>query len=231
VFQDPLEAEGSVQVEESELEAASFSVIDDQNMREIFVQEASGNLMKIATQLSAGDLYIAEDDVISISIHTLLGNARTLGLTDIADAYEKAEHLCIAKQDSAEAVTAGERRALSSLTDATARCVDNMQDQSPYFIRDAEEWHALSAELQARLHDAKPSFASVIDEDDDSEVLELSDDDLIDIEIEDGQSIEFDDDLELDDKLLLEGLSLSEMSINDIGEEPQLEQEPQLRNQ
>jgi len=65
---------------DGDVETSSFSIINDQSMREIFIQEAQVNLSKISDKLAQdGVMTVVDDDVMSISIHTLLGNAKTLG--------------------------------------------------------------------------------------------------------------------------------------------------------
>ena len=95
--EDSLKVDEDGKVAEEEIEAQSFSIIHNSEMRAIFAQEAMNKLKKIDELLEKSPLKVQEDDELSISLHTLLGNARTLGLEDLADAYNSAEHMCCSR--------------------------------------------------------------------------------------------------------------------------------------
>ena len=192
-----VEAEEKLSVDTLDgVETASFSIINDKSMREVFVQEAQVNLAKISDQIDQGLSHIVEDDVTSISIHTLLGNAKTLGLDDLADAYNKAEDLCLIKQESGAEVTNAEKAAFASLIQATKKCIETSIDEEPYFIRDEQEWSKISEDLQDVL-DRQPNLLVNVDLDD-IEIDLDADTDLVEVESFEQDSIEsLSDDIEL----------------------------------
>ena len=151
------EAESHTAEEEIETDSTSFSVIDDQQMREVFVQEAKSNLGIIGEQLARDKLLVDEDDPLSRSVHTLFGNARTLGLEEIAEAFGKAERICQQKQQSGEEMSSIERVVLSDLLTLTHNCVKEVKNEAPYFPIEASDWEKIDHDLQLVL-DQELSF-------------------------------------------------------------------------
>jgi len=143
--------------------STSFSVLDNPEVRDVFMQEANANLAKIVEQLSIDPLFIKPDDVISISIHTLLGNARTMGLNDIADAFNLAELLCLEKHENETKLEVPERQAINDLVQAMQDSLETHQQEAPYFLRDQNVWSGVSDNLQSALD----SQSSTVPEQDD----------------------------------------------------------------
>jgi len=129
--------------------SVSFSVIDDPQMRDVFAHEVENNLQKIREQLEIESIVISEDDVLSISIHTVLGNARTMELTPIANAYDAAERLCLSRQLSNLPLSDGEKATLNALVKETQDCIVNRQDVEPYFRFNHAAWSSFKVDLEA----------------------------------------------------------------------------------
>lgn len=138
-----------------EATTASFSVIDDEEMRQVFVKEAKANIDNIEKNLKREPIEIGEDDPLSISIHTLLGNSRTLGLNSIASAFEEAEKICLCKAESHQAFTAEEVISFNELVVLTKACIESESNQEPYFIVDDHSWNAVAEKLEVLADSAK----------------------------------------------------------------------------
>ena len=146
----------------------SFEITNGAQMRNVFLQEASANLNAIATQLEKPTLEIQRDDVISIAIHTLVGNALTMGLNHVAEVFALAEQLCINKQQSALPITYAEHQIFNKLVVAMRACLSNQQDTTPYFSYDTDSWNEIAEQLRGVLPrqvraEAMPSDASTRD--------------------------------------------------------------------
>lgn len=149
--------------------SASFAVIDDKNMRDVFVAEVSKNLLVLNQCLGQQPLNINSDEKFFIALHTLLGNVRTLGLMPLSRVYELADDWCEKKRESDAEVTERERLALSEIITLTQSTVNNMVDIEPYFIVDETQWNLLERDF-AEIH---ATLAS------ESETPERSNDDLL----------------------------------------------------
>ena len=208
-----------------DIETSSFSIINDKSMREIFIQEAKVNLSKISDKLTQdGVMNVVDDDVMSISIHTLLGNAKTLGLADVANAYAKAEDLCLIKKETGAEITVSEREAINALVVATQQCIDEPLDEEPYFVRDTEQWHQVSSDLQVAL-DKQPNLLkgggfedSLIELDSELIVVDETEDQVIDVDSSAEPRIEFEEELSG-----IDGHSINIEEVVIDSEEPQIE--------
>ncbi|MFT7526314.1 MAG: chemosensory pili system protein ChpA (sensor histidine kinase/response regulator) [Arenicella sp.] len=136
---------------EFDLDSVSFSVIEDPAMRQVFIDEVKTNLSTVSEQLSIDPLMIVEDDALSIAVHTLQGNARTLGLDEVADAYVKAEVLCQLKLESGLELFPNERVFLRRLLTITHDCITHAGDIAPYFPVDSSQWAKVSEHLQGAI--------------------------------------------------------------------------------
>jgi len=203
-----------------ELESQSFSVIHNAEMRSIFAQEALIKLNKIDELLKHEPLEIREDDDLSIALHTLLGNARTLELSNLAKAYGTAENLCLLKQENGKAINDQERATLSALVAETRRGIQNGQDEEPYYDWDAPTWEKLTAELQAAVEAEQAlSLYSSTDLETVEETAAVEEPSEVELDLQDTDAIEIDDDLleiELSDGELVEDLEIGEGDDFDI---------------
>ncbi len=222
----------------SELEAKSVadSLINDPETREIFIQEAHTNLDRIDQELSKDLILFGDDKMLSISIHTLLGNSRTLGLVDVAAAYASAENLCQAKSENGTSITEGEHALLSSLLNQSREGFVDPLDGYPYYKWDISAFKniqdGLDAAVQAELDSQikANSHAPSSDElpandlrlDDNLLVLDgdsIADfDDLVNdevIELDQANADDFDIELDVDDIIELD-ISDDDLSITDI---------------
>ena len=175
--------------ESPSIEAASFSVIDDVQMREVFRTEAKSHLAQIRQSLGQKAASITEDDALSISIHTFLGNARTLELTSVANAYQMAETFCQTKQELKTPLSEQENGCLSDLLEATDALIDSESDEAPYYHVDEENWSAITSRLDYCNQQAPSN-------------------------IELNHELELDDDLELDELNITE-IEVSEIELSD----------------
>ena len=151
---EPSETETSFDIydnDQIEAESVSFSVIDDPQMREVFALEADNNLRIIRERLEMDPIVVEEDDALSISIHTLLGNARTLELVAVAKAYDAAERLCFARQASGAPLSGPEKTLLSTLIEETQSCVNQRQEIEPYFQFTHALWSSIAQGLETAI--------------------------------------------------------------------------------
>ncbi|MEO0367581.1 MAG: Hpt domain-containing protein, partial [Pseudomonadota bacterium] len=234
-------------IADSEIESdyLSFSVIEDVAMRKVFVEEASASIQDIRDLVAQPDRAYGTDDELSIKLHTLLGNARTLGLSALATAFHEAEELCSVRHRSAEVVSAADRALFTELTDLTDDVLKSEQSDDPYFTVDTEAWQAVSQgfkqaqevvpernndaldleslnielELLSDLDSQEPEFEEL--ESQESEALKSANDDE---ELVDAQSLlqpETDSELEV----LSDELEQIEESIAQFKKEQKLERE------
>ncbi len=182
------------------IEEQSFSIIHNPEMREVFANEAMQNLEKLDAELKQDSLVVVPDDVVSISIHTLLGNARTLGITDIADAYDAAENLCMLKQQSGLPLDEQAKLSLATLIEISRRAIYEEVQQEPYYKTDSDEWAFITKELQ-KCCDQESELIGLPNIESDAADVSLNDEillDLQDIDLDLGvQSLDLDDELDL----------------------------------
>ncbi len=172
---------------ELEPQSVTSSLINDPEVRQVFVSEAEEKLAMIATELAKDDVSFSPEAPLSIAIHTLLGNARTLDLKDIASAYECAEDLCQAKQQNASSITDAEREQITSLVAESAKGLENRSEEFPFYDWDLDAFEAvvlklkesLDSELNTKINEAAEA-ASINEE----TLAEFNLDDLDDIELE-----------------------------------------------
>ena len=171
--------------EEIEVVTSSFSVVEDPQMREIFTLEARTHLSTMSDELTKHPLLIEDDDRLSIAIHTLLGNARTLGYDQVAAALAIAENLCLLKHESSTELGSLERNSLSQLLSAMHKFVSSGQNSAPYFTVDEDEWLRVTETLDSATKQASFELSAPADElsanslvDDSSLDFTLDDDDL-----------------------------------------------------
>ena len=125
---------------DDDIEPPSFLALEDPLMRDVFVQEAEASLEKLEEQLNIDEIQIEEDDLFSIAVHTLLGNARTMGLENMAKVYRKVDLYCAYKQQVGGLIDDQDRQAFDRLLIATRECVASRTDSEPYFNCSEETW-------------------------------------------------------------------------------------------
>ena len=179
-----------------ETDSISFSVIDDQQMRDVFVQEAQVNLAIMNEQLVKEPMLISEEDAFSIAVHTMLGNSRTLGLDQISKVYSQAQKLCFYKQESATEIDIGERTVLSNLTTLTQNCVESVQQEAPYFLINTDAWDKVSDDIQIILDQLEALNTKT----DTNELLENLQDDNVLVDVEEDEEILIDLEEDLDEQ-------------------------------
>jgi len=135
---------------DSQLEAKSvaYSLVNDNETREVFVQEAHANLSQMAEELAKDEICFGSDKTLSIAIHTILGNARTLGMTDIAAAYLSAENLCQTKSENQTKVTDDEFALLNRLLEQSRKGFEQTTEEYPYYYWDLEAFNEIQQGLE-----------------------------------------------------------------------------------
>jgi chemosensory pili system protein ChpA (sensor histidine kinase/response regulator) len=146
-------SEDELEEEASRLESKSVSdsLVNDPETREIFVQEAHANFDRIDKELRKDVILFDGDKMLFISIHTLQGNARTLGMVDVAAAYASAENLCQAKFENGTSITEHEHALLSSLLNQSRKGFLNPLDSYPYYYWNIEEFDKIRYQLNSAL--------------------------------------------------------------------------------
>ncbi|MFT6031918.1 MAG: chemosensory pili system protein ChpA (sensor histidine kinase/response regulator) [Arenicella sp.] len=135
--------------QDSDLEAQNVadSLVNDPETRAIFVQEAHANLNQMAEELGKGEISFGGDKALSISIHTLLGNSRTLGITVVSAAYQSAENLCEAKAENGTTITASEHDLLTSLLEKSRDGFNSPLNSYPYYQWEKSEFTKIQSGL------------------------------------------------------------------------------------
>jgi hypothetical protein len=205
----------------SELEAKSVaeSLVNDPETREIFVQEAHAKLDQIAEELDKDVISFGGDKMLSISIHTLLGNSRTLGMADVAAAYLSAENLCQAKSENGTSITEEEHTLLRGLLDQSLAGFANPLDKYPYYHWDISEFNKIQKglDLAARAELDKQIQANSTSSSDEK-LSELGDaDSLVDLDEDIFADFEvLDDDEPLGDDAISEDAIEVDLDADDI---------------
>jgi len=200
-----IESDNEFDDQDSDLEArnVAYSLINNPETREVFVQEAHINLNLIAEELDKEEVAFGGDKVLSIAIHTLLGNSRTLGMTDIAAAYLSAENLCQAKSENGSVITPDERAALRKLLDQSRNGFENPLEEHPFYqwnlIEFARIRESLDAVAQTELEtQILANSQTAVDIDMTTDLIELDEDLTSDFEAlndEEGLDLEMADSL------------------------------------
>lgn len=182
--------EESVAATDDDLETVSFLAIEDRQMRSVFVQEAELSLMRLEDRLGTESLTIKDDDALPISVHTLLGNARTMGLVEVAEAFDEAENFCDLKKQSADTFSDKERSIFKDLVALTRSCVESVQDSEPYFHINKEGWDKSAEELQslAKNYQSIDADVEILESDQDIEIIEdvIDSEPVIEIQVPDS---------------------------------------------
>ncbi len=126
----------------------SFQVMEDESMRDIFEREVGELLQVINEQIVDLGVPYREDDTLAICLHTLLGNARTLGVEPVALAYAQAEAYCHARQEQEATLSLADQTRFTQLVALTREFLDSAQDQPPYFLIDEPRWLAQVEEFR-----------------------------------------------------------------------------------
>jgi chemosensory pili system protein ChpA (sensor histidine kinase/response regulator) len=191
---------------ELEAESVAYSLVSDPETRAIFVQEGQSKLSQMAEELGKDEILLGGDKALSIAIHTLLGNSRTLGMNDVAAAYQSAENLCQAKVENGTNISQGEHALLSKLLDQSREGFNNTLDSYPFYHWDVGEFKI----IQDRLEDAiQAEFEAQILANSHSSVGERPSNDDEDLSL-----VELNEDIvELDQGLVADFESLSEDEI------------------
>ncbi|MBL4672310.1 MAG: Hpt domain-containing protein, partial [Arenicella sp.] len=214
----------------SELEAKSVadSLVNDPETREIFVQEAHSKLDQIAEELDKDVISFGGDKMLSIAIHTLRGNSRTLGMTDVAAAYLSAENLCQAKSENGTSITEEEYTLLRSLLDQSRAGFENPLDKYPYYYWEISEFNkiqrgldlAARAELdkQIQAKSIASSDEKILGIDVDDILVDLDEDTFADFEALSGDQTLGQDTISADAiEIDLDGDDIIELDLTDGG--------------
>ena len=238
-----LDDENSVKDDNDEdVESSTVSIIHNADMRMVFEHEAINTLDRAENELRRQPLILEKDDPLNIAIHTLLGNARTLGFDEVALALDSAEALCLAKVDSGLPINDNEREELMSVTAAFRHGIDSASEGAPYYTWDDQQWEEFAVTVQALVKNAKSEIdhsnvneieidgaefreigvneidvAEIDLEETDIEELDIEELDIEELDIEELDIEELDIE-ELDiEELDIEELDIEELGIEEIG--------------
>jgi len=176
---------------ELDLESSSISIINHAEMREVFALEAFNNIEKLNAELQRDPILLNDDDPLSIALHTLLGNARTLGLDKVAKTLQSAETLCISRNDAGLPLSSEESEVLKDIGKALRTGIDQASDVAPYYHWNDEEWDGYDQALSHFLKDSTADSAELIEEP--SLIIEELTSDIEEPTIEISESIEIEE--------------------------------------
>ena len=118
----------------------SFQVIDDDAMREVFIEEANETLQTLRREVAQTGLEFKPEDSLSIGLHTLLGNLNTLGLEDPARAYQAAENYCTKRLEQQAKIDDSDQSLFGGLIALTQEMLDSSSQEAPFFNVNPEWW-------------------------------------------------------------------------------------------